>query len=80
MEQPVQSQRISLSRTEIQATFRSHMRFHAEVPLISFPRLVHFRVPRTRAVLRSTGCRNQRGINRRPHPEHQAFLAQDFID
>src|SRR5471032_2915314 len=80
MEQPVQSQRITLRRTEIQATCRSHMRFHAEVPLIAFLGRAHLGIALTARVLGRTGRGDQRGINDRTRFEQQALAAKHRID
>jgi GalNAc-alpha-(1->4)-GalNAc-alpha-(1->3)-diNAcBac-PP-undecaprenol alpha-1,4-N-acetyl-D-galactosaminyltransferase len=54
--------------------------FHAEVPLVAFLALVHFRVSLTSAVLGRTGCGNQGCINHRARLEHQAFGGQGGVD
>src|SRR5476649_413689 len=74
MEQPVQSQRITLRRTEIQATCRSHMSLHPEVPLIAFLRRAHLGIALTARVLGRAGRGNQRRIKTVPALSNRPLL------
>ena len=53
--------------------------FHAEVPLIAFPGLVHLRITLTFLVLGGTGCCNQGRINDSTATHDQSSLIQCFF-
>jgi hypothetical protein len=73
MEQPVQSQRITLRRTEIQATFRSHVGMHSNVPHVAFPGLLHVWIATT-LVVRNVADDNSFGHLRTPRANGKPIL------
>jgi len=54
--------------------------FIFEVPLVTFPGLVHIWVAIATAVLGGTGCGNQGGVHHCAGLEHQAILGQGGVD
>jgi hypothetical protein len=58
----------------------AHVRFHAEMPIIAFLRLVHLGITFLVAVLGRWRRRDQRGVNDRPLAHHQTFAGQVAVD
>ena len=68
------------SKTEIQATFRSHVGLHAEVPVIAFLRLVHFGIALAVLVFCRRRRGDQRGVDDGAFAHHQALLGEVTVD
>lgn len=58
----------------------TNMDLHAEIPLVAFLRLMHFRIALLRFVLGRGGSMNDRGVHHGATLEQQALLFQGVVD
>ncbi|SPC23932.1 conserved hypothetical protein [Cupriavidus taiwanensis] len=58
----------------------ANVRFHAEIPLVSFLALVHLWVAFARPILGRTRCADQCRVHHRARAQHQSLVAKDVVD